>query len=229
MLYMPAYAQLHGHIHKHWRSQSANTLFQNAITLPNNNYIGYNSRVLQIPDLLAPITVTWQSCVSLYSSPRSLCLPCLSIVLRRLERAPQFWLQLPHWVTKSTRRVSIFNSLCVYCHSLHPVSHSRVGSAGCGTTRFGSRRNLLSWREISTAPLHSTVVRPPSRSFFLPPLNYTHSNSEMHVLHIQILYNWTKEIKNGNIVERSEVKRCFSVLNMKIKWYSGRWNRCQYP
>ncbi len=131
-------------------------------TIPNNKYISCCNHVLHSTSLLVSLMITWHSRVPLYPTPQSLCLACLPIVLCGLEQAPQFWLQQPHWVTKSPHRVSIFNLLSVCCHSLRCAPSSRVGFAGCGTTRFGSRQNLLSWREISIAPRHSTAVRPPS-------------------------------------------------------------------
>lgn len=161
-------AQTHTHTDS-CLSQSTNKLSpQCNKTLPKNNCISRCNHVLHILSLLVPLMIRWHSCVPLYSTPQSLCLPCLPIVLCGLERVPQFWLQQPHWVTKSTHRVSIFNLLSVCCHSLRSASSSRVESAGCGTTRFGSRRNLLSWREISTAPRHSTAVSPPSVTALLP-------------------------------------------------------------
>lgn len=103
-----------------------------------------------------------RSCEPLRPTPKSLCVVCSTIVLCGLEPSLQFWLQQPRWVTKSTRGVSIFNLLSVCCHSLRSAPSSRVGFAGCGTTQFGSRRNLPLWREISTAPQRWTEVRPPS-------------------------------------------------------------------
>lgn len=151
----------HTHIHSPYKQAFP----QYNKTLPNNNFISHCNHVLS---LLAPLMITWHSFVPIYPTPLSLYLACLPIVLCGLEQAQQFWLQQPHWVTKSTRRVSIFNLLSVCCRSLRSAPPSRVGSAGCGTTRFGSRQNLLSWREISTAPRHWTAVRPSSVTALLP-------------------------------------------------------------
>lgn len=58
---------------------------------------------------------------------------------------------------------------------------SRVGSAGCGTTRFGSRQNLPSWQEISTTLRPSTVVRPPSVPAPLPPWAYASAHKHTFI------------------------------------------------
>lgn len=198
-------------VHTRWHFLTINkqALPQCNKTPPNNNCISFCNRVLHISSLLAPLMITWHSCVPLYPTPQSLCLACLPIVLCGLERAPQFWLQQPHWVTKSTRRVSIFNLLSICCHSLRSAPSSRVGSAGCGTTRFGSRRNLPSWREISIAPRHSTAVRPPSITALLPfryvklfTLKCTDSST--------LIYRLTQ--LNGNRVGRAKARHCCPVL-----------------
>lgn len=85
--------------------------------LPNNNCISRRNHVVHISGLLAPLMITWHSRV-----PRRLilCVACLSIVLCGLERAPQFWLQKPHWVTKSTSALLYLTCL------LYAATHGAV-------------------------------------------------------------------------------------------------------
>lgn len=133
--------------------------------VPNKNCVCYLQSCCKYLEVISASNKTWQSCVIQ---------PCSGVLAYcSSEWATPFWSQKSHWVTESTHcDVSIFNLLSSYCSWGFCAPSSRVGSAGCGTTRFGSRQNLPSWREISTTPRPSTVVRPPSVSAPLPPWVY---------------------------------------------------------
>lgn len=51
---------------------------QNNKTLPSNNFISHCNHVIHTPSLLAPLVITWHSCVP---QRLALCLACLFIVL----------------------------------------------------------------------------------------------------------------------------------------------------
>ena len=145
-------------------------------TLANYNCI--SDRVLHVSGWLSPL-VTWHRCVPpVPGTSLSFYLTCLSIVLCGLERAPPFWLQQPHWVTKSTRRVSIFNLLSVFLPltALCSLFQSRIRRMWNDTVRKQTESSFMAG-DINSTPTLNRGEASPCFCSASSSLTSTHSHS----------------------------------------------------